>query len=124
MAKRRFKRGILRDLELINAEGEAGGEGRGGRLGNRVAKRGFKRGILRHPELINAEGEGGEGGGGSREEERMSGGHPVWPRGPGTMFLRVVEWAGSQPIGCRSFQPLVCHKVYGKCDFGFSVMAF
>ena len=60
-----------------------------------MVKRGFKRGILRHPELINAEGEGGEGAGG---QERMSVRHPVWPRGPGTMFLCVVEWVGSQPV--------------------------
>ena len=53
MAKRGFKRGILRDLELINAEGEGGGEWRGGRQGNRVAKRGFKRGTRRNLELIN-----------------------------------------------------------------------
>ena len=30
VAKRGFKRGILRDLELINAEGEAGEGGAGG----------------------------------------------------------------------------------------------
>ena len=83
------------EKQRARAEMGGGWAGGGGKEGSREE---FKRGNLRQPELINAEGEGGEGGGGSREEERMSVRHPVWPRGPGTMFLCVVEWVGSQPV--------------------------
>ena len=46
VAKRGFKRGILRDLELINAEGEAGEGGGGSRedVGETPRVRGVKRG--------------------------------------------------------------------------------
>ena len=47
VAKRGFKRGILRDLELINAEGEAGEGGGGGSredVGETPRVRGVKRG--------------------------------------------------------------------------------
>ena len=76
------------EKQRARAEMGGGWAGGGGKEGSREE---FKRGNLRHPELINAEGEGGE-------EERMSERLPVWPRGPGTMCLCVVEWVGSQPI--------------------------
>ena len=46
VAKRGFKRGILRDLELINAEGEAGEGGGGSRedVGETPRAGGVKRG--------------------------------------------------------------------------------
>ena len=74
------------EKQRARAEMGGGWAGGGGKEGSREE---FKRGNLRHPELINAE---GEGGGGKAPVQ------PVWPRGPGTMFLCVVEWVGSQPV--------------------------
>ena len=84
-----------------------GWAGGGGKEGSREE---FKRGNLRQPELINAE---GEGGGGKAPVQ------PVWPRGPGTMFLCVVEWVGSQQVWRRSLPAPGLSQGVRKMRFGF-----